>query len=103
MKTKILILTLLFLFPSLIYCQNSESQSLKGSWMGRVTTNDFSLRLVFRFEVKDGLVKGFLDSPDQGFADIPLEKIWNNNDSLFINLGSSTVFKGLMLSGDSII
>lgn len=101
MRTKIILLAFFFLFPFYSYCQNL--QSLKGSWMGRVTTSDFSLRLIVRFEVKNGMVKGFLDSPDQGFTDIPLEKIWTSNDSLFTNLESATVFKGLILPGDSVI
>ena len=93
----------MFLIPSYSYCQDNNLQRLKGSWIGKVITSDFSLRLVFRFEVKNGQVIGFLDSPDQGFTDIPIEKIWKSNDSIFTNLESSTVFKGLILPGDSVI
>ncbi|HET6555686.1 MAG TPA: hypothetical protein VFG54_00135, partial [Prolixibacteraceae bacterium] len=103
MKTTILILALFLLLPSFIYSQESNLPRFKGSWMGRVTTYDFSLRVILRIDIKNGHLKGFLDSPDQGFADIPFEKVRNNYDSIFTDLQSSTIFKGVMLPGDSVI
>jgi bleomycin hydrolase len=101
MKIKIIALAFFLLFPFYPYCQNL--QILKGSWMGNVSTSDFSMQIIFRFEVRNDLVKGFLDSPDEGFTDIPIDKIRYNQDSIFTDLGSATVFKGLMLPGDTVI
>ena len=70
MKTKTIILSLLFLLPSIIYCQENKTQILQGSWMGKVTTDQVSLRALFRFEVSEDNVKGYLDSPDQGLKDL---------------------------------
>ncbi len=103
MKTKILILSLLLLFPSLIYSQNNVIQNLKGSWIGTVNPGNYSMQIIFRFEVRHEMIKGFLDSPDEGFTDIPIDKIWYKQDSIFTDLESETIFKGLVLPGDSVI
>ena len=81
MKTKTLLLTMLFLISSLAYCQVDKTQVLQGSWMGKVSLKDRSFRALFRFDVKDGSIKGFLDGPDNGLKDIPV-KAWTINDSL---------------------
>jgi bleomycin hydrolase len=107
MKMKTLILSLFFLLPSIIYCQENKMQSLQGSWMGKVTTAQFSLRVLFRFEVSRDAVRGYLDSPDQGFKDIPLDRVWTIQDSVFVDatnsLDAGIVFKGRFLPGDSVI
>jgi bleomycin hydrolase len=107
MKTKIFILSLFFLLSSIIYCQGNKTQILQGSWMGKVTTNEFSLRVLFRFEVSKDAVKVYLDSPDQGFKDILLDRAWTIQDSVFVDatnsLKAGVVFKGRFLPGDSVI
>jgi len=105
MKTKTLLLTMLFLISSLAYCQVDKTQVLQGSWMGKVSLKDRSFRALFRFDVKDGSIKGFLDGPDNGFKDIPV-KAWTTNDSLFVDASSinaGIIFKGIILPGDSVI
>jgi bleomycin hydrolase len=107
MKTKTIILSLFFLLPSIIYCQESNTQILQGSWMGKVTTNQFSLRALLRFEVSKDTIKGYLDSPDQGFKDLPFDKVWTIQDSVFVDatnsLNAGIIFKGRVLPGDSVI
>lgn len=106
MKTKTFILSLFFLLPSIIYCQNNKTQILQGSWMGKVSTNQFSLRALLRFEVTNDNIKGFLDSPDQGLKDIAMDKVWTIQDSVFIDattLNAGIIFKGRILPGDSVI
>jgi bleomycin hydrolase len=107
MKTKTFILSLFFLLSSIVYCQGNKTQILQGSWMGKVTTNAFSLRVLFRFEVSKDVVKVYLDSPDQGFKDILLDRAWTIQDSVFVDatnsLKAGVVFKGRFLPGDSVI
>jgi bleomycin hydrolase len=107
MKPKIFILTLFFLLPSIIYSQNNKTQILQGSWMGRVTTDKFSLRALLRFEGTNDNIKGFLDSPDQGLKDLPFDKVWTIQDSVFVDasksLNAGIIFKGRVLPGDSVI
>ena len=107
MKTKIFIFFLLFLLPSIIYSQNNKAQILQGSWMGRITTNQFSLRALLRFEVTNDNIKGCFDSPDQGVKDLPFDKVWTIQDSVFVDasksLNAGIIFKGRVLPGDSVI
>ena len=103
MKLKLFILSFCFLVPSIIYCQNNNTQRLQGSWMGRITTNEFSLRVLLRFEVKGENVRGVLDSPDQALKDIPIDKVRAVKDSVFAELSNFTIFKGLVMPGDSVI
>ena len=103
MKLKILVLSFFFLLPSVIYCQDNNLQRLQGSWMGRITTSEFSLRVLLRFEVKGENIRGTLDSPDQALKDIPIDKVMSVKDSLFAYLSDFPVFKGLVMPGDSVI
>jgi len=107
MKTRIFIISFFFLIQSIIYSQNIKPQILLGSWIGRITTDQFSLRFLLRFEMNDDTLKGAFDSPDRGFKDLPLDRIWSVNDSVFVDasksLNAGIIFKGKMLPGDSVI
>ena len=103
MKLPALILSAIFLFSSVSNGQSNKAHNLEGSWMGTIKTSEFSLRLILRFELKKGNIKGFLDSPDQALKDIPIDKVWIAGDSVFTNLGNSTIFGGLIVPGDSAI
>jgi bleomycin hydrolase len=107
MKTRTLILAIILLFPPFIYGQNPKLKIIQGSWMGTVSTKDFSLRVIFKFEEKNGEIKGLLDSPDQGLKDLSLDKEWITKDSIFVDatesLHGGIIFKGLILPGDSVI
>jgi len=76
---------------------------LSGKWQGRVDTPQATLRVVFRFERTDqGDPVGYIDSPDQGSSNIPINeaKLEEGNLELKIN-GLVAGYKG-KLSGDSI-
>jgi bleomycin hydrolase len=107
MRTRTLILAIILLIPSFIFGQNSKSKVLQGSWMGTVSTKDFSLRVIFKFEVNNELINGLLDSPDQGLKDLSLDKVWLSGDTVYTDatesLHAGIIFKGLMLPGDSVI
>ena len=106
MKTKTIIFLLFFLLPSLIYSQDNKTRVLPGSWMGKVTTDQFSMRALLRFELSKDSIKGFLDSPDQGLKDLAMVKVWTVRDSVFVDassLNAGIIFKGRILPGDSVI
>lgn len=105
MKIKLFIL---FIFlPLAMFCQEKNAQELAGSWMGTISTDNFSLRVIFRFvETKDRM-RVYLDSPDQGLKDLPLDKVWISDDSVFVDatqsLNAGIIFSGKILPGDSVI
>lgn len=75
--------------------------------MGRITAENFTLRVLFRFEGTNDNIKGVLDSPDQGLKDLPIDRVWTSQDSLFVDasksLNAGIIFKGRVLPGDSVI
>jgi bleomycin hydrolase len=113
MKTKNTILIILLFIGFLVNAQNKNQNPLAGSWMGRTNTKDLSSSelVLFRFELKDNSIKGFMDFPDKRLKDISLDKVWRVKDSVFadarISLGwlesAPLIFKGIMMPGDSII
>jgi bleomycin hydrolase len=107
MKHRIFIFSILFALGGIISGQNDNIQSLKGSWLGKVGTNDWSLRVMFRIEAKGDHIRSYLDSPDQGMKGIPLDRVWRVGDSVFVDATKSIhagiVFKGVVLPGDSVI
>jgi bleomycin hydrolase len=50
---------------------------------------------------------GYIDSPDQGIKDLPIDRVWTVEDSLFADATTTTgdgmVFRGLLVPGDSAI
>jgi bleomycin hydrolase len=107
MKTKIIFLSCFFLLSCIVYCQESKTSVLPGSWMGTVKTDQFSLRVLLRFEGSQDNIKGYLDSPDQGLKDLPIDKVWATQDSMFVDatrsLNAGIIYKGRILPGDSVI
>jgi bleomycin hydrolase len=106
MNTKAFFFSLLIILPFAGYSQSDKTQILQGSWMGTVSTDQFSLRVILRFEKSNNKIDGFLDSPDQELKDLPMDKVWTVNDSLFIDassLNAGIIYKGRTLPGDSVI
>jgi len=107
MKIKLLIFTSLLIGWTLMFSQSINPDILVGSWMGKVTTKDFSMRVMFRFEEKNNRVRGFIDCPDQGFKDLRIDKVVINKDSIFLDvtksLNAGIIFKGLIIPRDSVI
>lgn len=106
MKTKAFILLLFFFLPLISYCQ-VKTRTFEGSWMGIVSAKDFKLRALFKFEGTDDNLQAVFDSPDQELKDLPIDKVWIANDSLFVDasrsLNAGIIFKGKILPGDSVI
>jgi bleomycin hydrolase len=104
---KTIVLSLFFLLPSITYCQQDKTHILQGSWMGKVATDQGTLRALFRFEVSEDNVKGYLDIPDQGLKDLTLDRVWTIQDSVFVDatnsLNAGIIYKGRFLPGDSVI
>ena len=104
---KTFIFSLLFLLPSIIYCQKNKAQILQGSWMGKIATDKFSFRTLLRFEVTNDNIKGFLDLPDQSLYNLNTDKVWTIQDSVFVDatksLNAGIFLKGRILPGDSVV
>lgn len=113
MKIKHTIIVILLFVGFLTNAQNKKQNPLEGSWMGKTNTKDLSSSelVLFRFEMKNNSIKGYMDFPDKRLKDIALDKVWRVKDSVFadarISLGwpesAPLIFKGVMMAGDSII
>ena len=113
MKTKYTILITLLFIGFLMQAQPTTQNPLAGSWMGKTNTKDIasSELVLFKFELKNNAIKGFMDFPDKRLKDISLDKVWMVNDSVFADARKSLgwpesaplIFKGVMMPGDSII
>ena len=85
MKAKTFLFIILSFASILLYGQNMKPDNLQGSWLGRITTKDFSMRVIFKFNVKNNIIKGYIDCPDQGFKDLRMDKVWLTKDSIFVD------------------
>jgi bleomycin hydrolase len=108
MKTKSVIFILLFFSCFVVNGQNIKPERLRGSWIGDIILpENSSIRVLLKFYVKDNLILGSLDIPDQSAKDIYIDSVRISNDSIITDhsstLGGGAVFKGSMLPGDSII
>lgn len=108
MKTKSLILLLLFFSCFIINGQNIKPERLKGSWVGNIVLPDSSkIRVVMKFDVKENLIEGNLDVPAQSTKDIYIDSVRVLKDSVITDhsstMGHGSFFKGLILPGDSVI
>lgn len=106
MKTKSILILLILMIPSKVYCQDDKTRILQGSWMGDVTTSQFSMRALLRFDLSKDSLKGFLTIPDQALKDIPMNKVLIVQDSVFVDassLNAGIIYKGKILPGDSVI
>lgn len=57
-----------------------------GSWLGKLNTGTIELRMVFNIEQdEEGMLKGTMDSPDQGVKGILMGEVLMKNDSLIID------------------
>ncbi|WP_022834893.1 alpha/beta hydrolase family protein [Salisaeta longa] len=76
--------------------------SLVGTWMGRLSLQGTSLRVVFHLRPAAGdSLTGTMDSPDQGATGIPLTDVARQSDTLRVAVGSiAGRFEGVI--GDSL-
>jgi pimeloyl-ACP methyl ester carboxylesterase len=64
----------------------SASENPIGSWLGTLNAGTIELRMVFNIEPGDnGMLKGTMDSPDQGVKGIVMGEVLMRNDSLIID------------------
>lgn len=113
MKAKIFTTTILLLIGYMTNAQQIEPTKLDGSWMGKVEAKGMSLAelVLFRFELKNGYVKGYMDFPDKRIKGVALDKVWMVMDTVFADARKSLgwpesaplIFKGLLKPGDSTI
>ena len=112
MKAKAIIMVVVMMMTGFMSSgQNIKALPLDGSWMGKISTKDFSMLVLLRFESKKGKIKGYLDLPDKSIKDIVLDRVWVERDSLFADgknaLGwpadAPLIYKGRIVAGDSVI
>jgi pimeloyl-ACP methyl ester carboxylesterase len=72
----LLVLLIPFLVAGVSFASSAAAAALDGAWMGTLAVPGANLRVVFHFSsTPDGQLKGTVDSPDQGAAGIPIEKV----------------------------
>ena len=90
-------LSILFIFVSItgVYAQ----KKIAGTWEGKLSIGQASLRLVFHFEQNGGQYSGTMDSPDQGAYGIPCDRVTLNNDTVIARIMKiNGGFKGILLN-----
>jgi bleomycin hydrolase len=108
MKTKAIIILILFFSCFLINGQNIKPERIKGSWVGNIILPDsMKILVVLKFDIKDHLVDGSMDVPAQSAKDIYIDSVRVLNDSIITDhsstMGKGAFFKGSILPGDSVI
>lgn len=89
MKTKFVIISLLFIF------QNIFSQNITGSWYGNLDIQGQKLPLTLHIEKDGSDLKSTFDSPTQGAIGIPIQKtIFENNELSFDAADLGITFNG---------
>ena len=66
-------------------CRMTVAQSFEGSWKGSLVVSAMELPLIFEFKY-NGVWEGTMQSPMQSNAKIPLSRIENRGDSIFVEL-----------------
>ena len=100
-----LIIIILFLGANALNAQNNVKNTiLPGSWMGKLTTDNMDLRVVFNIKLvqKDSLTVT-LDSPDQNAKDIPAGPVIVENQKVTIQApGINGEYVGTVTSDSTI-
>ena len=99
MKTKSLIILLLFFSCLIINGQNINPERIKGSWAGNIVLPDSAkIFVVMKFDIKENLIEGNLDIPAQSTMDIYIDSVRVMKDSLITD-HSSTIGPGAFFKG----
>ena len=89
---RVLCFLLFFILQSCI----GNAQTFEGTWKGSLVIQGQNLPLVFTLESNNGSWKGFMQSPAQSTAKIPISKIVVNKDSIHISVGAiGLVYNGI--------
>ncbi len=104
---------ILVFIAQLTNAQQNQPTALEGSWMGKAEAKGLSMAelVLFRFELKKGSIKGYMDFPDKRIKGIALDKVWMIEDTVFADARKSLgwpesaplIFKGVMKPSDSTI
>ena len=86
MKKNYLVTIMLALFALMGQAQINPTTALLGSWSGKISIGNNSLRVVLHLEQKEDYVAVSLDSPDQGAKGLSASKEYLSDDSLAIKL-----------------
>lgn len=113
MKATIYISVILLFIRLITNAQQNQPITLEGSWMGKAEAKGSSLEelVLFKFELKNGTIKGYMDFPDKRIKNIALDKVWMIKDTVFADARKSLgwpesaplIFKGIINAGDSTI
>ena len=101
--------TIIFLLAGIVvYGQHGASNKAKGSWSGKMDIpNGPTVTLLMHFKVTNNKIRGTFDIPEQAVKTWLMDSVWIIKDSLFAEfstrLGKGTIYKGLFVSGDSVI
>ncbi len=79
---------------------SDEARALvMGAWFGHLSTPVGSIAVVYRFEqAGEDMIRGYMDSPDQGGAGIPIKTVTLADGGITIAMGIAT-FKGTVEAG----
>lgn len=79
------------------------AQQIAGSWEGKLSIGDQSLRLVFHIVSSEGVLKATADSPDQGAKGMPVSKVVFEQGALTLDMAAlGARYQGVM-TGDDLI
>lgn len=103
-RTVSIFIFLLLLSSSKVYGQDTDVRIFEGSWLGRISVNSLSLRIVFNLSVtgKDSLV-ATMDSPDQGARNIRLGPVTIEGFKIKISAGALLAEYNGCLKNDTLI
>jgi pimeloyl-ACP methyl ester carboxylesterase len=96
--------TLAILCMCISFSCNHAQKVITGRWEGKLNADSVSLRMVFHFsQQSNGSYSCSMDSPDQGAAGIPCDKVIMHGDSVVVQVMSvGGRYDGLIIN-DSII
>ncbi|NSW95128.1 MAG: alpha/beta hydrolase [Bacteroidales bacterium] len=104
--TRIVLICLFLFSQSLfsVYGQDTSIRIFEGSWLGRISVNSLSLRIVFNLSVtgRDSLIAA-MDSPDQGAKNIRLGPVTAEGNKIKISAGALLAEYNGFLKNDTLI
>ena len=77
-----------FVIAILAFSFLQAQEKIEGSWEGKLSVGNNSLRLVFHLKKDSAGFSGTMDSPDQGAKGIGLTRIEVKNDSLLMEIAA---------------
>ncbi|RYZ58340.1 MAG: alpha/beta hydrolase, partial [Chitinophagaceae bacterium] len=86
----------------LFFVGTAKAQTgLQGTWEGKLSVGNNSLRLVIHIKGEEGAYSATLDSPDQGAKGIPVSSVKRTGDSLVIEVAAAAAKLSGKITSDS--